>query len=101
VLAYDFTENHQFATKTERTSVFLGREPHIPDRLYIMVLYMSFYEFSYISNFRSKSIGVGLWFNRKSPVCDKNDQNSVFLSCEAHILDRLYIMVPYMSPYGF
>jgi hypothetical protein len=58
---------------------------------------MSFYEFSYISNFRSKSIGVGLWFYRKSPVCEKN----VFLSCEAHILDRLYIMVPYMSLYGF
>jgi hypothetical protein len=31
--------------------------PEIPDRLYIMVPCMSFYKFSKISNFRSKSIG--------------------------------------------
>jgi hypothetical protein len=33
-----------------------------------MVVYVSFYVFSKISNFRSKSIGVSLWFYRKSPV---------------------------------
>jgi hypothetical protein len=45
VLAYGFTENHQFMAKTDRNSVFLGRDPHILDRLYIMISYMSFYGF--------------------------------------------------------
>jgi hypothetical protein len=45
VLAYGFSENHQLGAKSNRNSVFLGRDPHIVDRLYIMVLYMSFYEF--------------------------------------------------------
>jgi hypothetical protein len=29
VLAYDFSENHQFGAKTDRNSVFLDRDPHI------------------------------------------------------------------------
>jgi hypothetical protein len=45
MLAYGFTENHQFVIKTERNSIFLGRDPHITDRLYITLSYMSFYEF--------------------------------------------------------
>jgi hypothetical protein len=31
--------------KTDGNSIFLGRETHIPDRLYIMVIYISFDEF--------------------------------------------------------
>jgi hypothetical protein len=31
VLAYGFTEDHQFAAKTNRNFVFLGRDPHILD----------------------------------------------------------------------
>jgi hypothetical protein len=31
--------------KTDQNSVFLDRDPHIVDRLYITVSYMSFYEF--------------------------------------------------------
>jgi hypothetical protein len=54
-LAYGFSENRQFAAKTDRNSIFLSRDPHISDRLYIMVLYMSFSEFSKISNFCSES----------------------------------------------
>jgi hypothetical protein len=45
VLAYDFTKNHQFAAKTNLNSVFLGRDPHIADQLYITVSYMTFYGF--------------------------------------------------------
>jgi hypothetical protein len=45
VLAYGISENRQFAAKTDRNSIFLGRDPHIPDRLYIVVSYMSFYWF--------------------------------------------------------
>jgi hypothetical protein len=58
VLGYSFTEYRQFcskncwpsvlrkimslAAKTDRNFVFFGRDPHIPDRLYIMILYMNF-----------------------------------------------------------
>jgi len=45
VLAFGFTEKRQFVAKTDRNSVFLGRDIHIPDRLYIMVLYINFYGF--------------------------------------------------------
>jgi hypothetical protein len=45
VLAYSFTENHQLGAKIDRNSVFLCRDPHITDRLYITVSYMSFYGF--------------------------------------------------------
>jgi hypothetical protein len=45
VLAYGFSENHYFAIKTDRNSVFYGRDPYILDWLYIMVPYMTFYMF--------------------------------------------------------
>jgi hypothetical protein len=45
VLAFGFTENHRFTIKTDGNSVFLGRNPHILDRLYLLILYMRFYEF--------------------------------------------------------
>jgi hypothetical protein len=74
VLAYGFTENRQFATKTNWNSIFLHPDPHILDRLYIMVPYMSSYGFWKISKFPSKSIGVSLRFYQKSPICNKNRQ---------------------------
>jgi hypothetical protein len=45
VLAHGFTENCQFGTKTDRNSVFLGRDPRIANRLSIMVPYMNLYVF--------------------------------------------------------
>jgi hypothetical protein len=60
VLDYGFNENRQIATKTDRYSVFLGRDPNIPDRLYVS--YLSFYGFLKKSNFRSISISVSLRF---------------------------------------
>jgi hypothetical protein len=42
---YDFSENNHSMAKTNWKSVFLGRDPHIMDRLYLMVPYMSFYGF--------------------------------------------------------
>jgi hypothetical protein len=42
VLAYGFTENHQFAAKTDRNSVFHGCDPRIMDRLHVMVTDISF-----------------------------------------------------------
>jgi hypothetical protein len=47
VLAFGFTEKCQFVTKTNINSVFVGREAHIPDRLYIMVIYLKFYGFNF------------------------------------------------------
>ncbi len=44
-VAYGFTENRQFGAKTHRNSVFLGRYPHIADRLSIAVSYKNFYGF--------------------------------------------------------
>jgi hypothetical protein len=157
VLADGSTKNGQFRAKTDRNWVFLGRDPHIADRLYIIVPYMSFYGFWKNSNFRSKFIGVTLRFCRNSPVWAENwpklsicwswtpycgsvihnghvyvflhilknhkflvkihkladgftenhpfvpktDWNTVFLGCDSHILDRLYITVPYINFYGF
>jgi hypothetical protein len=48
VFAFDFTKKHQFLTKTDLNFVFLDSDAHIPDRLYIMVMYISFYGFKKI-----------------------------------------------------
>jgi hypothetical protein len=45
VLAYDITENCQFGAKTDRNSIFLGRDPRIASRLSITILYFNFYVF--------------------------------------------------------
>jgi hypothetical protein len=101
VLAYDCTKNQQFWTKTDQNFVFLGCDPHIADQLYKTAPYMSFYRFWKNSNFRSKSISVRLRFTENHLFGAKIDQNSVFLGYDPHIVDRLYIMIPYMSFYEF
>jgi hypothetical protein len=65
VVTFGFTEKHHFAIKTDQNSIFLIRKAHIPDRLHIMVLYISFYGFKN-SNFGSKSKGVILRFYQKN-----------------------------------
>jgi hypothetical protein len=72
VLAYGFTENCQFGAKTDRNSVFPGRDPRIVNRLPITIPYFIFYGFWKISHFCSKSMGVSLRFYRKLPVWGKN-----------------------------
>jgi hypothetical protein len=69
VLAYGFIEYRPFTIKTNRNSIY---DPHITDRLYLMILYMSFFRFPKNVIFCSKYIGVSLRFYRKSPVCDQN-----------------------------
>jgi hypothetical protein len=114
VLAYGFTENRQLAAKIDRNSVILGRDPHIPDRLCIMVLYMSFYGFSKFSNFHSKSISA-YSFTKNRQFAVKNDWNSVFISrdpsyspsvihkCSVYEFSKFSIFSqnPYMLAYGF
>jgi hypothetical protein len=58
--------------KTDRNSVFLGRDPHNANRLSIKVSYFNFYWFWKISHFCPKSMGVSLRFYRKLPVLGKN-----------------------------
>jgi hypothetical protein len=43
----------------------------------------------------------GLFLPPTGDFWRKTDRNSLFLSCDPHIVDRLYITVPYMSFYGF
>ena len=57
---------------TDRNSGFLFRDPHIANRIYIMVSYISFYGFLNNPIFHSKSIRVRSRFYRKSPVWDQN-----------------------------
>jgi hypothetical protein len=87
--------------KTDRNSVFLGRDPHIANRLSITVRYFNFYGFWKISHFCPKSMGVSLRFYRKLPVWGKTDRNSVFLGRDPRTVNRLSITVPYLNFYGF
>jgi hypothetical protein len=64
-VAYGFTENCQFRAKTDRNTVFLGRDPRIVNPLSIKVMFFNFYWFWKNSHFCSKSKGVSLWFYRK------------------------------------
>jgi hypothetical protein len=45
VLACGFTENCQIGAKTDRNSVFFGRDPRIANLLSITVPYFNFYVF--------------------------------------------------------
>jgi hypothetical protein len=101
VLAYGFTENCQFGAKTDRNSVFLGHHPHIANRLSITVPYFNFYGFWQISHFRSKSMGVSLWFYRKLPIWGENWPKLRIFGCDRRIANQLSITVPYFSFYGF
>jgi hypothetical protein len=67
-----FYRNCQFGAKTNRNSVFLGRDPRIANRLSITVPYFNFYGFWKFSHFCSKSMGVSLRFDQKLPVRGKN-----------------------------
>jgi hypothetical protein len=86
VLAYDFTENQQFVTKTDRNNVFLGRDPHIADRLYRTVPYMSFFALKKIK-FLYKIHVLAYDFAENRQFVAKTDRNSVFLIRDPHIAD--------------
>jgi hypothetical protein len=48
-------EKCKFTVKTDQNSAFFGRKAHIPDRIHVMMMYISFYGFLTNSNFSSKS----------------------------------------------
>jgi hypothetical protein len=101
VLAFGSTEKCQFLTKTDQNSVFIGHDAHILDRLYIMVLYLKFYSFRKFQILAQNSTVLAFGFTEKCQFVIKIDRNYVFISCEAHIPDRLYIMVRHLKFYGF
>jgi hypothetical protein len=101
VLAHGFTENRQFGAKTNWSSVFLGCDPHIGDRLYISAPYMSFYGFWKKFKFSLKihmcyptvlAKITSLWWKlTKTP----------YFLVVTHIRDRLYITMSYICFYGY
>jgi hypothetical protein len=93
VLAYSFTENHQFAAKTDRNFTFFGRDQHIPDRLYLMVSYMSFTAIQKIQIFAQNPYVLADDFIENRRFAAKTDRNSVFVGHDPHISDQLYLMV--------
>jgi hypothetical protein len=101
VLAYGFSKNCQFGAKTDRNSVFLGRDRRITNRLSIMVPYFNFYGFwkIHISARNPKVLAYG--FTKNCHFGGKTDQNSVFLCRDPRIVNRLSIKVPYFNFYGF
>jgi hypothetical protein len=101
VLAFGFTEKRKFVAKTDQNSVFFGRDPHIPYRLYIMVLWISFDGFLEFSNLAQNLKVLAFGFNEKRHFVAKTDRNYVFLGRDPRIPDRLYILVLYISFYGF
>jgi hypothetical protein len=87
--------------KLYRNSAFLIREAHILDRLYIMVLHISFYMFKKNQILAQNLKLLALSFTKNEILWQKLYQNSAFIGHEAHILDRLYIMFQYISFYEF
>jgi hypothetical protein len=95
VLAFGFTEKHHFMVKTDRNSVFLGREPHISDRLHIIALYIIFYGFEKKMAQNPKELAFG--FTEKCLFVMKIGQKFIFYPCESHILSWLVVSVLYIN----
>jgi hypothetical protein len=73
--------------KTNWNYIFLDYESHIPSRLDIVVLYISFYRFWEISILTKNPNVLALGFTVKRLFAVKTNQNFVFLDREAHFLD--------------
>jgi hypothetical protein len=54
-----------------------------------------------IQNFPQNRHVLSYSFTEKHQFSAKIGQNSVFVHCDPHILDHLYLMVAYISFYGF
>jgi hypothetical protein len=72
-LAFGFTENVNLQQKSDRNSVFLGRKAHIPNRLHIMVPYISFNVFLKIQILAQNLNGLAFGFTKKRKFVAKID----------------------------
>jgi hypothetical protein len=71
--------------KADQNSVLLGPEGHIPDWLYIIVLYISFYGFKKNQFFDQNPKGLAFCFTEKRQFAAKIDRNSLSLVHKVHI----------------
>jgi hypothetical protein len=90
VFAFDFTEKCWFVPKTDINSIFLIHDHNIPDQLYIMVLYISFYGFQKILNFSSKYNGVSFWFYRKRLLWQKLTETPYSMSVTSYSISVIH-----------
>jgi hypothetical protein len=72
----------------------------IPDRLHIMVSYISFYVFKK-NQILAPNPKRAFGFTEKCSFAVKTDRTFIFLCCKAHIPDRLHVMAPYIIFMGF
>jgi hypothetical protein len=87
--------------KTDRNSVFLGRDPRIANRLSTTFSYMNLYVFKKIHIFDQNPRVLAYGFTENCQFGAKIDRNSVFLGRDPRIANRLSIMVPYFYFYRF
>jgi hypothetical protein len=87
--------------KKNETPYFLDVKGHILNHLDIMALYINFYRFFKISILAQNLKVLAFSFMEKCQFVVKTYWNSLFLGCEAYILDRLYITVLYIYFYSF
>jgi hypothetical protein len=87
--------------KTDRNSIFLGRDTNISDRLYTIVLYKNFTGFKKILILAQNPKVLAFSFTEKCHFVTKIELNYVFLGRETHILELLFIMVLYIIFMGF
>jgi hypothetical protein len=85
--------------KIEWNFVSIGREAHILDRLYIMGIYKFFKDFQNFQIFTKNPNVLACDFTEKCLFMAKTDGNTVFLSHEVYITDRLYLIVMYINSY--
>jgi hypothetical protein len=101
VLAFGFTENAFYGRNWPKLHIPC-LWPHILDRLYIMVMYISFYGFiKKIQILAQNPKVLAFAFTKKSRFLTKTDRNSIFHVQDSNILDQLYIMVLYIIFYSF
>jgi hypothetical protein len=72
VLAFSFVEKYQYVIKTNRDSVFISCEAYIPDRLYIIVMYLKFHGFKKNQILTQNPMVLAFSFAKKMSICDEN-----------------------------
>jgi hypothetical protein len=80
VLVFGFIEKRQLAAQTNRNSVFLGREAHILNWLYIIVLYKIFTGFQIFEILTQNPMMLAFDFTEKQQFRQKLTKTLYFLT---------------------
>jgi hypothetical protein len=78
--AFDFIKKRQFVVNTDQNSVFLRREAHIPNLLYIKVIYVSFMGFLKIQSLDQNLKMLTFGFTENTSLCQKHTKTSYFFA---------------------